>query len=533
MRILLVHPAAPTGGGRDLYSARVLGPLFTFQPLGRMSLGLPLALPTVAAHTPPGHEVRIVDEEVEDIDFGAPVDLVGLTAMTFKVARAYEIAAAFRRRGVKVVLGGIHATLCPDEAQERVDAVAVGEAEELWPRIVHDAAAGRLASRYEASAVPDVKASLVPRYDLVRNRRYLYTYLQTTRGCPYDCTFCTVTKVNGRRLRRKTTGQVVAELDAVLRLSPRRPFRVIDAADGRTKPVVATVAFIDDNFAIDREHALAVCAALRRYQEERGVLVLWYTQVNVGVGFDEDLLRALRDANCQHLFVGFESLEQGALEAYRKRMNSPSRFAEAIANIRRHGMRVIYSTILGDDHTSGESASRLEAFLREHEVLHVLLNVLTPYPGTALAEGLRAEGRVFSDDPALYNIRNVVFRPRNLSPAELEGIYVRLVERLFGFDESLARGRSLLLDQRFALPRLERLAGAVGMAATALALALRGRLRWGVAARLARQAPGLLWRQGSVAAMELLATSADHDDFARSELRRLAARAGPAYLVQA
>ena len=147
MKLLFVNPSCRHDSGRDLYSAHITGPLFTMQPNTRMTLGIPLALPTLAACTPAGFDLKIRDDEIEDIDFDQPVDIVAITAMTFKAKRAYEIAREFRARGARVIMGGIHASMCPDEVSEHVDCVVVGEADIIWPGILADAVAGQLKKR--------------------------------------------------------------------------------------------------------------------------------------------------------------------------------------------------------------------------------------------------------------------------------------------------------------------------------------------------------------------------------------------------
>ena len=169
MRILLVNPGNPPDAGRDLYTADLYAALCLFKVRRSMCFGLPLALPTLAGVTPAEHEVGIVDEAVESIDFDEPCDLVGITGMSFKARRGFQIAAEFRRRGVPVVMGGIHASLCPDETAKHVDSVVVGEAEELWPEVVEDAKAGSLKPRYQAERFPDISALPAPRHDLRRH----------------------------------------------------------------------------------------------------------------------------------------------------------------------------------------------------------------------------------------------------------------------------------------------------------------------------------------------------------------------------
>lgn len=499
-----------------------MGPLYTGRPNTRMTLGIPLALPTLAALTPPEHTVKIIDEEVEEVNFDEHFDLVGITAMTFKATRAYEIASEFRKRGITVVMGGIHATVCPDEVLSHVNTVVIGEAEDVWPELLRDAETGMLRRVYQARERPDLKASPVPRYSSVQNDHYLFAYLQTARGCPFNCRFCSVTKVAGHVVRKKTSEQVIAEVDAVLKLNMVRPITVIDKASGQKKRLVGSIAFIDDNFAIDRKHALSVCDALSRYQEERRIAFTWYTQVNYMVGFDEEILQAMTRANCQYLFIGFENLDPEALRSMNKKMNDPERYEEAIANIHRHHMRVVFSTIIGDDHTSARSAARLESFVKRNHLVHVLLNILTPYPGTELAKEMERDGRILTKAPQLYNIRNVVFAPRGLSVAQLVDIYLSLCNSIFSYTSVFERGKGLLTPMsRFKLPLLSRPPVLFVFTYVCLVFALRRKLPWRVAARMFISAPRLLLLNGSLYALELLIASADYDDFLQSESRRI------------
>jgi len=521
MRVLLINPSCAREAGRDLYSAQVLGPLFTMQLGKRMTLGIPLALPTLAAYTPPEHAVTIIDEEIEEIDFDEPVDLVGITAMTFKATRAYEIAREFRARGVRVVMGGIHATMSPDEAAEHVDCVVTGEAEDLWPLILEDAARGNLKSRYGATGLSDMSRSLIPRYELVKNSQYLYTYLQTTRGCPHDCNFCTVTKMSGRKIRKKSPEQVVREVDALFQLKPRRQQTVIDRPTGTKKQLVGMVALIDDNFAIDRRHALAVCRALTRYQEERNIAIMWYTQVNYEVGFDAELLEAMSRANCQHLFIGFESLDPETLEAMNKKFNTPKRYADAIRNIQEHGMRVIFSTIIGDDNCDQKAVTYLRNFIKENNIMHALLNIMTPYRGTDLYESMNNAGRITTREPHRYNIRNVVFEPAKTTAGELLELYGSLCQDLYRYDQVYQRGKRLSgIRNRLGLPLGGRILAWLGFSYVSLALAMKGDLRWKIAGILLAAAPRHILFDESLYGLELLVTSADYDDFAHSEAER-------------
>jgi radical SAM superfamily enzyme YgiQ (UPF0313 family)/pimeloyl-ACP methyl ester carboxylesterase len=521
MKIFLINPCCAIEESRDLYTNDVASALVTMQPFNKVALGIPLALPTLAAHTPPQHEVKIIDEEIEPIDFDASVDLVGITAMSFKAKRAYEISAEFKKRGIAVVLGGIHASMCPDEALQYVDSVVIGEAEDIWGTVIADAQAGRLKPLYKADEFPDLEKSNIPRYDLIKNKRYAYTYLQTSRGCPHDCKFCTVTKQNGRKVRKKTPQQVVAELDALLKLKPKKEFVFRDSRDGGYKKFAGSIAFIDDNFAIDRDHAIAVCKALQQYQEDHHCIIGWYTQVNINIGFDEELLNAMTESNCFHVFIGIESIDPNILKKMNKKMNSPKRYAEAIGNIHRHGIRIIASTIIGEDGTSWESVASLKSFLEENSLLHVLVNILTPYPGTEIREEFIREGRLLTRNPQKYNIRNVVFKPQDIPKGQLEEMYVWLCRSIFDYRASYRRGIPLLKTaRRYSLPVFLRLPTLAGFLFSLFILILRGKIRAKAAVWALYKLPYLILFTGSFSAVELLPVCLDYDDFAYREEKR-------------
>ena len=357
----------------------------------------------------------------------------------------------------------------------------------------------------------------------MKNDQYLYAYLQTTRGCPFDCTFCTVTKMSGRTVRKKTPEQVMEDVKSIIGLKHKRAFNVMDRVRDKKVKVVKMIAFIDDNFAIDRKHALAICQELKRFQVENDIAIPWYTQANVEVGFDEELLTAMSDANCQHLFIGFESLDPATLKSMQKGFNSPARYAEAIQNIHGHGIRVIFSTIVGDDNTSQQSADYLKTFIEENNLLHVLLNVLTPYPGTKLFEEMKKEDRILTDNSELYNIRNVVFKPRNMTSNRLQRLFNALSNSIYQFNNMYSRGENLLDSvNRLYFTCFDRFLIAAGMCVSCIALSLQGKLRPAIALRILVKAPYLLFRYGSLYAMELLVTSADYDHFAQAETKRLA-----------
>ncbi|MBN1610000.1 MAG: B12-binding domain-containing radical SAM protein [Polyangiaceae bacterium] len=524
MKIHLINPGQLPDAGEDQFAGRIDSAFFRARPFSRTYFGIPLALPTLAAVTPPEHTVRITDEMVEDIDFDEPCDLVGLSAMTCKATRAYQIARKFRERGVPVVMGGIHASMCPDEAARHVDCVVVGEADELWPRILADLARGTLRSRYAADTFPDISVIPPPRHELTPHSRYYAFFLQTTRGCPRSCRFCTVTAINGRELRRKRPDQVVDEVRALLRLpNPLRPV-IVDRAEGNRRRRLATgaVFFVDDNFAIDRDHALDVCRALKALQDQNDLHLPWFTQTDSRTGFDDELLDAMKSAGCMNLFVGFESLLPRTLRAMAKNVNAPERYAECIANIERHGIEVTASVIVGTDAETATSGAEMVRFALENRIFYFFPNILTPYPGTALMQEMDAEGRILLREPELYNIRNVVFAPKRMSPLELQSSFVRLCGELLSLDRLVRTAETKLeREPRYRLTWRWRLIIGFAFSLTFVALTLTGRITFGDLLKLLYRAPRMILVNGSPSALGFIVNSVGFGTFARSEIARL------------
>jgi radical SAM superfamily enzyme YgiQ (UPF0313 family) len=266
-RVVLIAPSRVERGAR--------------QPGGK-ALFPPLALEMVAALTPPEAEVRIIDEAVEAIDFEVPADLVGITSMTAVAPRAYAVADRFRARGIPVCLGGMHPSACPEEAAQHADAVVIGEAEGLWPQVVADCRQGRLKQFYRRDSYPALEDVPTPRRDLLKPRAYAASAtVQTTRGCPFACTFCAVTNFFGRTYRFRPVQKVVEEVSAIKE-------RVL--------------FLVDDNIMGLPDYARNLFSALA------GCGKLWFSQASLTALKDEGLLKLAQRAGCRGLFIGFESL---------------------------------------------------------------------------------------------------------------------------------------------------------------------------------------------------------------------------------
>ncbi len=382
MKIMLIAPASGKWqrvGKHKLFGGRV----FRFSMLSLLS---------VAAETPPDIHVQLVDEQVEKIPWDADVDLVGITCMTALAPRAYEIAARFRARGVPVVLGGMHPTLCPDEAIQHADAVVAGEAEGLWPRVVEDARAHRLAGIYRHDTLPSLAGIKPPPRHLLDPARYATVHaVQATRGCPHGCDFCAVSAFNRQTQRRRPIEEVVAEVSSI-------PDRFI--------------IFVDDNLTADRAYAADLFRALKPLKK------WWITQSTLAIADDPEFVKLAADAGCKGLFVGLETFSADNLQSVNKGFNRVQQYRDAIRLLHAHGIAIEAGIVFGFD---GDNASVFESTLRildELQVDVIQVSIFTPLPGTP--RHIAMKNRLTDLNWSHYDFHNVVFQPRLMSACDLQ-----------------------------------------------------------------------------------------------------------------
>ncbi|MFQ6133575.1 MAG: B12-binding domain-containing radical SAM protein [Armatimonadota bacterium] len=383
---------------------------------------VPLNLAYVAAYTPEHWDIEIVDENVEPFRL-ASADLVGLTGFSVNAPRAYEIAGMYRREGGKVAMGGIHASMVPEEAEQYVDTVVVGEAEPIWEQVCRDFEQGCLKRRYHGGW-PDLRGLRHPRRDLLSDKYWLST-VQTARGCPFACDFCSVTAFNGRKFRMRPVDEVLDEIETL-----------------PTKHLM----FVDDNtFGYSRrarERAIAICEGM----VERGIETHWGTATTINIADYPEALEAARRSGCNTLFIGFEALEEESL----RQMNKPHQvksvrdgYRRSIDAIHEHGMAIFGSAIVGYDWDEPDIGDRLAHFMLEAGVDIGFTTILTPLPGTGVLERMKAEGRLihdnFPEDWYRYDFTEVVFRPAKMSPWELKEAQLRAHDVLFRRGRPLAR----------------------------------------------------------------------------------------------
>lgn len=398
---------------RELYEMDLL-----IRALGFKRSFLDLGIQTVMACTPSGVDVSLVDEYLEEIDYRAPADVVALSAKTSCVTRAYEVAHEFRKRGKRVVLGGIHASLRPDEALQHVDAVVTGEAETVWPLVVRDLERGRLAQRYDAVGFPPMHEVPIPAWNQARSSDYLFHQLQTTRGCPFRCKFCSVPDISGQDFRFKPVERVIAEIRALPR--SRGPL-------ASSKPLY----IVDDNFISRTRYTKELLRALAPLRRE-GALPSWSAETTLNVAHDEEMLDLFRDAGCATLIVGFESVTEASLVAMDKPVNFCLTYQEAIDRIHARGMTVVGNFIVGFDTDTRAVFKQTLDFIQRTGILYPFFSILTPMPGTNLFDEMKAAGRLDHERWDLFDTRHVVFSPAQMRRDELMDGYVWLYEQAYG-----------------------------------------------------------------------------------------------------
>jgi radical SAM superfamily enzyme YgiQ (UPF0313 family) len=391
---------------------------------GVMGIKFPyLSLTTLAALTPPDIEVRIMDENVETIDFDSRPDLVGVSLLTPLAPRGYEIADQFRSRGVPVVVGGVHATMMPEEAEEHADAVVIGEGEILWPELLADFKKGELKKYYLTDRRAPLNSLPLPRRDLLRRGAYLFqNTLQTTRGCPNDCDFCSVTTFYGNTYRFRPVAEVLKEIGAL---------------KGNL------IFFVDDNIIGSRTYAQELFEGLKPLKKR------WVSQATLNISREEKLLTLARDSGCLGLFVGFESLSQEILNGLGKPFYRVAQYETAIRRLHDHGIGIQGSFIFGNDNDPPDVFSRVVRFCNRNRLEAVLFSLLTPFPGTRIFHQLLKENRILHFDWEKYDMNHVVFQPQGMEPEALERGFFEAYKKVYSSASLLKRlfkpGKSLFL----------------------------------------------------------------------------------------
>jgi len=353
-----------------------------------------LSLPLLAALTPPDIDITFMEEGFEDLTYKNDVDLVGISLLTPFAPRAYEIADEYRKRGIKVVLGGIHATALPGEAIRHADSVVVGEAENVWPQVIDDFKTNTLKKFYRSDEPADLNHMPIPRRELSKHKTAFSPYaIQTTRGCPFSCTFCCVTRFFGGTFRSRPIKDVIRE---------------IEVADKKNW------VFIDDNIIGNQDYAK------RLFRELIPLKIKWIGQSSLLIATNDELLRLAAKSGCFGLFIGFESLSPQNLASLSKSFNKVASYEQNIKKIHDAGIMIQASFVFGFDDDDKHVFEKTVAFLKKNSICIVSLPILTPFPGTKLYEEMRKEERLITQDWSKYDYGTAVYFPKRMTPEELE-----------------------------------------------------------------------------------------------------------------
>jgi radical SAM superfamily enzyme YgiQ (UPF0313 family) len=381
-RIVLISPKGP------LYRHR--GGIF------RKSLRyMPLTLPTLASLVPAELKATVtcIDEGIDDVDLQIDADLVGLTVITGTANRAYELSAKFRSRGISVVMGGPHVTLVPDEAQEHADSIVVGYAEEEWPRLLRDFAAGAMQPRYSQSAAFRLGGFPLPQRSVLPVGRYLTgDVFESTRGCVHNCSFCVVPAAWGRRPLQKPIEEIVSDI------KERQARRAI---------------FIDLNLIADKDYAAQLFTALIPLK------IQWYGLATTLLCDDKPLLDLAARSGCRGLLMGLESISASSLRRTHKSFNQPDEYPRVVEELHRRGIALQGCFVFGLDDDTPDVFLKTARFAVECGIDLPRFAVVTPFPSTEIYKQLAAEGRILTRNWELYDGQHVVFQPAQMSPAEL------------------------------------------------------------------------------------------------------------------
>ena len=372
-----------------------------------------LALYILAGLTPSEHEVDIIEEEAGHVDLEQECNLVGISCMTANAPRAYELCHEFRKRGKTVVLGGVHPSILPDEALQYADCVVVGEAEGVWEILIQDFLNNNLKRKYH-DPLPDLKKYVPKDFSKIIKRRLFNLFpIMTTRGCPYDCDFCCVSNLFGKKIRHIPIENIVRDIQE----SGAKNFM-----------------FLDDNIIGNSEYAKALFKAIKPLK------IKWVGQASLSLLVsDDELLQLAAESGCKGLFIGIESVSEVQLKTMRKAISEIELMERALKKIKKAGILIHASMVFGFENDKKETFSETVRFLIRNKVSTASFNILTPYPGTKIYEDLKNENRLITTDWRYYDHNTVVFKPRNMSPYELQMGKINAKKKFYSFLSVLYR----------------------------------------------------------------------------------------------
>lgn len=385
----------------------------------------PLSLGVLASLTPPDVDISLIDENLKDINYDGAPDLVGITCLTAVAPRAYEIAKNFRERGAKVVLGGMHPSAMPLEAQQHADCVVVGEAEGVWPRLIEDFKANSLQRFYKGKPPEPGQIATPSRQIFEGQGYYIKGTVQTSRGCPHGCDFCSVQRFFGNKFRFRSVPAVVDEIKSL---------------------GAKFIAFVDDNIAGSHAYAKELFRAITPLK------VKYICQATINIARDPELLRLMYKSGCRGVFVGFESIAPESLKEVGKSVNVAGKFKEYIKRIHDAGISVEGAFIFGFDNDNRDVFKRTMDFIVDARIDFAQFAILTPFPGTNLAARLEKENRITTYDWHKYDIAHAVYRPAKMTAHELEEGRMWAEQQFYSVRSMIGRMLTLGKRARYLIP---------------------------------------------------------------------------------
>jgi len=373
----------------------------------------PLSLAIIASLTPRDWDIEVIDENFDVFKF-KEADLVGITAFTNNAPRAYEIAAEYRKHNIKVVMGGIHASMVPEEAAKYVDTVVIGEAEGIWGTVIQDFMNGELKPVYKAEWL-DCDHWPIPRREIF-HARYYQDVIQTTRGCPMSCDFCSVSSFNGRHYRQRPVEEIITELKTIKK---------------------KYIFFLDDNILGHGKKCEERALQLFRRMDEEKLDKIWYSYASINFADHPEIMAAASKCGCKMIFIGFESEGDAQLSEMNKNQNiksGSSSYHQVVKKINHHGIAVMGGFIMGFDADTRKSILKRRKFLMKSRINIIALSFITPFPGTVYYKRMQDENRItknnYPEDWKLYTFLNIVYQPKNISSDELTQLYIKTLTKL-------------------------------------------------------------------------------------------------------